>query len=360
MLDDESCLLGAMEMILRIVLPDSEILTFDDAKAALQELERQDPDVFTTDWNHPGLNGGQLLQILANKGIKYPVVVISACAVSKSLDDFVGQGLNVTLLSKPFTLEGLRRVIAQALVPKPPSTVERASGGSLRIVLVDDEEMLPELCGDLLRWWFQDATILSFNNGAEALKELVRTEPDLLMTDDVMQVMDGLELCEHVLKRGATYPIILHSGYDFRQHKYPQWVREVRSRGLNVFFLQRPFSVESLQRVLEAAGFRIPPEADRKSIKTKQRVPRIILVNDELSVLQAAQSMIRICCEEAELLSFQTDAEAWEELSKTNPDLLMWIVSAPILEGKGTLERLLQRKVSYPIIVISAHDPDER
>jgi len=119
-MDDEPFMGEAMKMMLRFDLPNAEILNFTDAEAALEELEREAPDLFTTDWHHPGmLNGDGLLRILASWVVKYPIFVISASAesleASGMVKEYADRGLNVTLLSKPFLLHDLRRLMSAHL-----------------------------------------------------------------------------------------------------------------------------------------------------------------------------------------------------------------------------------------------------
>jgi CheY-like chemotaxis protein len=118
-LDDEPFVGEAIQMMLRFDLPDSFILTFTSAESALQELEREDPDVFTTDINHVGMRFPEILDRLAGRRGKYPVFVLSACAGSDTAKEMVkrcvDQGWDVTLLSKPFLLDDLRRLLKSHL-----------------------------------------------------------------------------------------------------------------------------------------------------------------------------------------------------------------------------------------------------
>jgi DNA-binding NarL/FixJ family response regulator len=120
-LDDEPFVSECIKMLVRFYFNDAGILTFTDAEEALQELMREDPDLFTTDFNHPKIPCDEILRLLAARKVKYPIFVISAWAEwlkpEKLLDEFVDQGLNVSLLSKPFTLEQLRALLLKHLGP---------------------------------------------------------------------------------------------------------------------------------------------------------------------------------------------------------------------------------------------------
>jgi PleD family two-component response regulator len=99
-----------------------------------------------------------------------------------------------------------------ALVRKPSSAVEKAaprakrivSGmvgdalalvkkkSSLRIVVIDDDSGVLELLSIFIEQTFKNATVLAFNSPSKAVKELLHTDPDLLVTDDKMPSLNGL------------------------------------------------------------------------------------------------------------------------------------------------------------------------
>lgn len=86
-------------------------------------------------------------------------------------------------------------------------------GGSERILIVDDEEELLDTYRKILdRLGYK---VLARKNGREALEEfLARPERfDLIITDQTMPEMSGIELAEQVLKIRPRMPIILCTGY---------------------------------------------------------------------------------------------------------------------------------------------------
>ncbi|MCA9903929.1 MAG: response regulator [Anaerolineae bacterium] len=85
-----------------------------------------------------------------------------------------------------------------------------------RIVVVDDEEDSLELAEALLLEY--GATVFTAQNGQEALEIIRQTQPDLVISDVSMPVMDGWGLID-TLKRNRTYanlPIIALTAHAMR------------------------------------------------------------------------------------------------------------------------------------------------
>lgn len=55
-------------------------------------------------------------------------------------------------------------------------------------------------------------TLLVARNGAEGLKFCDASKPDLIITDILMPVMDGLEMVERIRENGHVAPIIFLTG----------------------------------------------------------------------------------------------------------------------------------------------------
>lgn len=117
MTDDEPCVLGALRIILGHEFEGAEILTFGDAHKAVRELTREAPDLFITDINHLGISVPDMLARLAQRKVKFPILVVSA-SVGMWKEEAIrswAPGLNVSALTKPFLAETLRDAVAAAL-----------------------------------------------------------------------------------------------------------------------------------------------------------------------------------------------------------------------------------------------------
>lgn len=121
-----------------------------------------------------------------------------------------------------------------------------------KILIVEDNKALAGVVGfNLIRAGFQVATV---DNGREALEMLGRSTFDLVLTDQQMPSMTGVQLCEHI-RQLAGYeqvPIILLTAKCMEMN-FSELQRRV---GLSAA-LPKPFSPSELITCIEeslAAG----------------------------------------------------------------------------------------------------------
>ena len=80
------------------------------------------------------------------------------------------------------------------------------------VLVVDDDEMMLNLLIDLLRQEGYD--VASARDGSHALEVIRSFEPEIVISDVVMPIMDGIELCRRLKHdpRTANVPVLLISG----------------------------------------------------------------------------------------------------------------------------------------------------
>jgi CheY-like chemotaxis protein len=101
-------------------------------------------------------------------------------------------------------------------------------------------------------------------------------------------------------------------------------------------------------------------------VKKRGGIPKIILVDDEEWFQEYAELLIRKYCNDVSLLKFRNRDEAWQEITRANPDLLITDLRndnipgpyGPAMEDLGIsgfemLRLLAARKVIFPILVVS-------
>ena len=89
------------------------------------------------------------------------------------------------------------------------------------------------------------------------------------------------------------------------------------------------------------------------------RSPVIVIVNDEEAPLRSCEIILRRLYKDVDLILLQDSVEALQKLSTQNPDLLITGTWFPRVRGKEFVEQLMERGAAYPIIVMSAYEPEE-
>lgn len=207
----------------------------------------------------------------------------------------------------------------------------------------------------MIQDWFKDAETVTFNSSQAALRELEQRDPDLLITGDKMPRMTGEELVRRLIAKNVDYPILLLTGHDEAQ----QWVREYASRGFNVGF-QPKRGVEhelkhSIEEILNPQRGTIEKSVETAPQPRNERALRVVVLDDEEGPRRTCVAMLKGCWHHGEeILEFEDARDAWQELSRTDPDLFITDIQHVGISCKEILTRLAERKVKYPILVISA------
>lgn len=123
-----------------------------------------------------------------------------------------------------------------------------------RVVLADDHPVfLFGLAAALTKHGFD--VVAQVGDGAAAVAAIEKAQPDLVVSDVRMPVMDGLDLCRHVRDSGWYGPLVLLTTYDS-----PGMVRRARRAGATAF-VAKDVPMHVLVAVLERA-LRDPSYAD--------------------------------------------------------------------------------------------------
>ncbi|MGV9183014.1 response regulator transcription factor [Arcanobacterium canis] len=107
-----------------------------------------------------------------------------------------------------------------------------------RILVVDDEPTIRELLSASLR--FAGFEVAAAGDGAEALKQQLAFNPDIVVLDVMLPDMDGFEVLRHLREHRATLPVVFLTAKDDLQDKL---------QGLSVGgddYITKPFSLEEV------------------------------------------------------------------------------------------------------------------
>jgi len=144
-----------------------------------------------------------------------------------------------------------------------PPLVENRSlvkGNGQRILVVDDEDILASMMQKMLT--NLGYVVESSTDPAVAL-ELIRTDPArfaLVISDQTMPVITGLDLANRIRKIGATMPILLMTGYSLSLT-----AERIEEAGIRQLLL-KPIAAQSLATAVDAALFdKLPTSYDSNS-----------------------------------------------------------------------------------------------
>jgi len=109
------------------------------------------------------------------------------------------------------------------------------------ILIVDDEEFIVDLLATLLE--DEGYRVLRAFNGIEALRYLEQERPALLLTDNMMPEMTGLELVHHLhANPHLAVPMIMMSAVTLTPPPPP-----------SIAFVRKPFDLDQLLMTIKAS-----------------------------------------------------------------------------------------------------------
>jgi two-component system chemotaxis response regulator CheY len=112
----------------------------------------------------------------------------------------------------------------------------------MTILIVEDDEDLRVA----IEWMLDDVgyTVMTAANGAEALQQLERERPDVILLDMRMPVMDGWGFARAYRQQaGPQAPIIVLTA----AQDAAEWARQIQAAD----YVAKPFEVDQLLRTIE-------------------------------------------------------------------------------------------------------------
>ncbi|REE56341.1 two-component system response regulator MprA [Paenibacillus taihuensis] len=164
------------------------------------------------------------------------------------------------------------------------------------ILVVDDDDKITSLLRRSLA--FEGYEVTTASNGLEGLKQMLTSDPDLLICDVMMPQVDGWEVVRRVREGGSAVPVLMLTAKDEIQD---------RVRGLDLGaddYLVKPFALEELlartrallrrkSEKLEDDGARLQFEDLKLDLDSREAIRggrRIDLTAKEFDLLQLFMS----------------------------------------------------------------------
>lgn len=203
---------AARDLVSRFLTREGFLVrTAADGVAGLEMARLTRPDAILLDVTMPRMDGWTVLTALKADADLSRIPVIMLTVID---EHSLGYALGASdYLLKPVEWDQLRKVMDRF----------RAKADALVLAVDDDADLLSRMRASLEREGFRVMTAL---NGLEALAELDRETPDLILTDLVMPQMDGFGFIRAARKRPqtATTPIVVLTSKDLTRAEF----RELR------------------------------------------------------------------------------------------------------------------------------------
>jgi len=241
--------------------------TARDGATAWKALNEVSYHLLITDHKMPRLTGLELIQKLRTEAMTLPVILISGMMPTEELKQYPWLHVDAMLL-KPFAMEELLRTVKKVLntLVEPPfadliayrenletaqkaavSTPAQAAASTPardqrnqthHILVVDDNGQTRQASVDLLTGSGYHAE--GAKDGVEGLEELLTCDYDLVITDNTMPRMTGIQMIAKLYAARLSLPVIMATG-QLPTHEFASqpWLTPDAT-------LQRPFSNDDL------------------------------------------------------------------------------------------------------------------
>jgi len=127
-------------------------------------------------------------------------------------------------------------------------------GGAVRVVVVDDDGRARSALAAMLATWDEIEVVGRAADGEEAVRLAAELEPDAVVLDAIMPVLDGVAAARRIRRAHPSMGILLLTLYGSLE-------RDAREAGVDTFLLKSDAVDEVAEAILRAAGRRAPASA---------------------------------------------------------------------------------------------------
>jgi CheY-like chemotaxis protein len=242
----------------------------------------------------------------------------------------------------------------QAPKPSPSESVSLLKGNRpARILLCDDEPTVRDCMRLLFEWSFRDYELAQCDTGHGTLREVARQTPDLLITDCCHVGLSFPDTLPILYRMQERFPIIVASaqiaGPEIREHllSFPTF---------DMALLDKPFTVAQLRNaVLQFLGPNPRQTQHLISLARPNRTARIVLLDDDSAVRDIVRTMLPVWFRDYLLIESTTGDEAWREITRHTPDLLITDYGHTGYSFEELLHRFYRSRSKFPILLSSLY-----
>lgn len=245
-----------------------DVDTAGDGTIAWKILHDRDYDLLITDNGMPRMTGLELIEKLHSEDWRLPIILATGTVPVEELKRHARRNLDATLI-KPFTSAELLATVEKVLLAtenaRPSSELFREAAlqdhpgrpgaapvralppgpmsSPQRILVVDDDSSTRQVSVEVLVR--SGYTVKAVQDGAEGWSALLSGSYDLVLTDNKMPRMTGVEMIEKLRAARMTLPVIMATSYlPVREFARRPWLQPDA-------MLERPFSSDELLQTVK-------------------------------------------------------------------------------------------------------------
>ena len=224
-------------------------LTASDGISGIEAARDTSPDLIICDVHLPRLDGyGVVAQLKQDPALRHiPVLAVTALAMVGDRERLLDAGFD-GYIAKPIEPDTFVVQLEEFLDPQGAPAAVAAPGGQATILIVDDHVLNREFLRTLLG--YGGHRLVEAANGADALKMVKESRPDLIISDVLMPGMDGYELVRRLRSdpETADLPVIFYTAL-YREREAGKLAEECGVR----WVLPKPSSPDVILRTVHDA-----------------------------------------------------------------------------------------------------------
>jgi len=303
----------------KLLEPHFEVVGLAESGEALLDLAREsEPDVVVTDVSIPELDGIAVARDLKAERPETKIVILSTRAdldhvraafaagasaylTKDTVSHEIVTAVREVLRGRYYAAPSVTQYLVEAFTAGEASALLEGEHGPIRVLVVDDNPVVRKITHALLAGVDGIEVVGVAADGAEAVTEARRLEPDVVLMDILMPELDGVEATRILARESSSTRVLVMTGaqvddkifaaiqagamgYVPKDGDREQYVRAIRQ----VFRGEPSLPLEITQKLLAAER---PPKNQDLSALTEREIEVIRLVAQGLGNLALAERL---------------------------------------------------------------------
>lgn len=225
-----------------------------DGAEGLNKIKEWNPHMILLDIVMPKMNGYEVLEKMKEEKIIIPVIIISNSGQPVELEKIKKLGAVDYLIKTKFNpddviikikkyLNGQGNQAKDEVAIKPREGAGTVNELGVKVLLVEDDSFLRDICAKKLTK--EGFSVFEILNGEQALKNLEKIEPDIILLDIILPAIDGFEVLKQIRsnknKKIKQTPVIMLSNLGQEDD-----VKKALELGANDYLIKAHFTTEEI------------------------------------------------------------------------------------------------------------------